>query len=254
MIVIECPGCGKRYKVSEEKLGLRGKCKQCGAEIVAEPAPTEIEARAALPKQMLANKAVAGRSCPVCAELVGLGQPVRNCELCGSTHHEACWGTHGGCTTPLCGNSPLPAIAEPEPPPPPPAAAPQPGAPPRPDKPRKPCPSCGEMIVAKASRCRFCGGNLDRPGPAPAAKVRKSSDVNGLAVASMVCGICSIVICFIGFIIGPIAIGLAIGARKDMARAGSTPKNEQMATIGFIGGAIGTVVALILMLIGLTSG
>jgi hypothetical protein len=230
-----------------------------------------------LPRKMLANKALAGRSCPACSATLELGQPVRNCELCGATHHEVCWGQHGGCATPLCANSPLPSMPEPAaapvppvtpvPPVPPVQSAPPDRAgsapavePPGPgaDKDRKPCPSCGELIVVRASKCRFCGEILS---PAPSAAAVRRSPVaaagprkNGLAIASLVCGISSIFFCFLGYLVGPVAIGLAIGARRDMARRDADPASQTMASAGLITGAVGTMTGFILLLMMLSAG
>jgi hypothetical protein len=41
-IVFRCDGCGRRYKVGDEKAGRRGRCRDCGAELNV-PAPPETE-------------------------------------------------------------------------------------------------------------------------------------------------------------------------------------------------------------------
>jgi len=268
-LVVECPGCGKQYRIAAEAAGRKGKCRDCGAEIdtgaAAPPAPQ-------LPRQMLANRTVAGKTCPACAQEIGLGQPIRNCELCFTPHHEPCWAARGGCATAGCRNAPPPAIkrpaaagpplaatagagAAPAPPPPPPAGRPLASvAPPRaatqPGK--KPCPFCGELVQAAARKCRFCGSLLERPVAAPTsgpAPVHRS----GLAMASLACGITSIVVCFFGFVIGPVAIGLGIGARNEIQRSVRPLAGRELANAGVVTGAIGTVVSVILMIIGLAA-
>jgi hypothetical protein len=235
---------------------------------------------------MLANRSIAGKTCPVCGQEIGLGEPIRNCELCFTPHHEPCWTTHGGCGTAGCKNAPPPAIKKPAaaetPPPPPPvagappqpppiigpdgtvvpplnppasapaASAAAPPPPPQQQRGKKPCPQCGEMIQAAARKCRFCGSYIDRPaaGPVGAVTVVRRS---GLAVASLACGIASIVICFFGFFIGPVAIGLGIGARNEIARSDGRLSGGDMAKAGLVTGAIGTVVSVILMIIGMVA-
>jgi hypothetical protein len=71
-----------------------------------------------------------------------------------------------------------------------------------------------------------------------------------LAIAALCCGIASIVICFIGFIIGPVAIGLAIVARNEIARRAELVGSE-LATAGLYTGIAGTLISLILGFIGM---
>jgi hypothetical protein len=300
--VIECSGCGKRYRISPENLGKRGKCTRCGAvidttelvppaptpappaEAPAPPpappaqapppsaAPTEAQvpppsaaaspppaaAGAGLAKNMLANRVVAGRQCPVCEETIELGAPVRNCEHCQLSYHEACWQAHGGCASDGCANAPLPSIeappAAPAPPPPvqaaaAPAAAPVAAPAPAPAADRKACPHCGEKIARGAKKCRFCGEYLSAGGARGPARVAASTR-STMAIASMACGIASIVICFIGFILGPVAIGLGIGGRNEINSSGGKVTGIEMAIAGIITGSLGTFIAVVLMIIG----
>ena len=161
-ITVECPQCGRRYEVPDTAAGRLALCKPCGIKIqipgIAPPAPAATEA---LPKQMIANRLIAGRVCPICKGAIDLGQAVRNCELCGKSHHEMCWNGHGGCGTASCGNAPLPEITKPaqEPAPPPgvwsvagdEAAAGYPGQPAYGIAPAaagtKPCPYCGGALA-----------------------------------------------------------------------------------------------------------
>lgn len=43
-----------------------------------------------------------GKICPFCQETIKEGDSVIVCPSCNIPHHENCWYTHGGCTTPDC--------------------------------------------------------------------------------------------------------------------------------------------------------
>jgi hypothetical protein len=70
-----------------------------------------------------------------------------------------------------------------------------------------------------------------------------------MAIASLCCGIASIVICIFGFIIGPVAIGLGLGARAEINRKAELT-GSGLATAGLYTGIAGTVISIILALIG----
>lgn len=78
------------------------------------------------------------------------------------------------------------------------------------------------------------------PPPAPA-------KTNGKAIAALVLGICAILLPYIGFIIGIVAIIIAAISLKEIAR-----KQEQgkgLAIAGLVCGIIGTSIYTILLLI-----
>lgn len=80
---------------------------------------------------------------------------------------------------------------------------------------------------------------------------------SGKAVGSMVTGIVSIVFCYLGVFIGPVAIVLAVLGKKDIKRSHGTQSGEGMATAGLVTGIIGTVIWFAvdaLMIIGLAAG
>jgi hypothetical protein len=80
---------------------------------------------------------------------------------------------------------------------------------------------------------------------APASERRRS----GKAVAALVCGIVSLVI--FGIVLGFVAIGLGIAARKDMAKD-PTVDGKGLAIAGQVTGAIGAVLAIVLIASGVT--
>jgi uncharacterized Tic20 family protein len=80
-------------------------------------------------------------------------------------------------------------------------------------------------------------------------------NTNGKAVASMVTGIASLVIPFIGIITGPLAIVFATRARSEVQR--TRQKGDGLAITGLVTGIIGCVgyaIFLILIIIGAATG
>lgn len=99
-----------------------------------------------------------------------------------------------------------------------------------------------------------------QPPPPPtqyvyAAPAQRPS-TNGMAVAAMVTGILSIVICCAGFVLGIIAVVLGGVARKQIAESQGQQGGSGMATAGLVTGIIGVVIWgawLVLYAIGLAS-
>lgn len=78
---------------------------------------------------------------------------------------------------------------------------------------------------------------------------------NGLAVASMVLGIVALLPIFVGIVTGPVAIVLAVKAKKDMAFKGEG--GYGLATTGLVTGILGSVgwgLFLLLMFMGALAG
>jgi hypothetical protein len=65
---------------------------------------------------------------------------------------------------------------------------------------------------------------------------------NGKAMWSMIAGIVSIFFCYLGLLIGPVAIVLAVQGKKDIKRSNGAETGDGMATAGLITGIVGTVV------------
>lgn len=76
---------------------------------------------------------------------------------------------------------------------------------------------------------------------------------NGKALWGMIAGIVSLVFCYVGLLIGPVAIVLSILGKKDIARSNGTQTGSGMATAGLVTGIVGTAVwaVLIALLVGL---
>ena len=66
---------------------------------------------------------------------------------------------------------------------------------------RRPCPECGEMIVAGAAKCRFCGAVFDPRLRAAAARSRAGQDDEKLAAFDWIlCILCSNIGCIVGIV------------------------------------------------------
>lgn len=79
------------------------------------------------------------------------------------------------------------------------------------------------------------------------------------AVLGLVLGIVSIVFCYLGLLIGPVAIVLSVMARREIAAApAGSIRGAGMATAGLVTGIIGTVVwaavIALLVAVGLDAG
>jgi predicted RNA-binding Zn-ribbon protein involved in translation (DUF1610 family) len=77
---------------------------------------------------------------------------------------------------------------------------------------RRPCPMCGEMIVASAAKCRFCGSVFD--SNLRNSRFSRGQSYSGFAVTSMILGIIGIFIPCIGALLGILATifgGVALG-------------------------------------------
>jgi len=249
-VEVECPQCGRRCTVDDESAGTLSRCNGCGMVMRipgAPPAPEAAPPRPDLPKEMLANRTLAGRACPICSRMIALGEPVRNCQLCGTTHHSACWQSHGGCSTADCANAPLPEIA-----PSPASGVPTaPAAAFAPDQAAtKPCPFCGERIAAAAIKCRFCGEYLAAPGRPAGVVITRTC---GFAVASLVLGIVSVICCGLGLVLGPLAIAFGISGRNKILQSGGMLVGSGMAAAGLALGIIGTVLSILTIIIRVVS-
>ncbi|MEF9987623.1 MAG: hypothetical protein RR797_00950 [Christensenella sp.] len=106
------------------------------------------------------------------------------------------------------------------------------------------CAKCHQDYDVSMRSCPYCG-NVAQPPAAqqqyqPQQQVQRSQQgPAGLSVASMVCGIIGLIMCwvpFVGLIINALAIIFYILARKE--------KSKGVATAGLVCGIIGMVAAL----------
>ncbi len=119
--VVKCPGCGKSLKIPDSAAGKRAKCPGCETIIRIPPAALDAE------------------------------------EVTDGVGPQGIQGPPGGFDPADLDDGGYAMSPEP-------AGVPQfsqgPQGPQGPDQ-RRPCPACGEMIVAGAAKCRFCGEIFD---------------------------------------------------------------------------------------------
>jgi hypothetical protein len=223
---IQCPQCGMKLNFSENLLGQTRSCPKCktpitleaggggttaprqpaspapppekrvspaaaapapGAAPVSKPKP--VSSSSAFPERMKANRALAGRVCPVCSMMVDLGDDIFNCRRCGEPMHLQCYEQAGRCQSAKCLAAPSRPAAE---------TAVQPSAPP-PDKgATKECRFCGEPIRLNAIKCRHCG-EYQRDEDRKVAS--QGSERDALTTAEIVFGIlCGGIACIVGIV------------------------------------------------------
>lgn len=169
---VSCTSCGQIvYTISGRK-----DCPKCGTLLPsnAAPKPPALEADEppqvppplpatppqppgpALPERMKANKVIAGRVCPVCAAAIEIGDEVWNCQTCYNSMHQSCYEISKNCRNISCATYQAAAAA---------VIATATAAPAADDKDLVECKYCGEKILKKANKCKFCGelqGAADR--------------------------------------------------------------------------------------------
>ncbi len=89
---------------------------------------------------------------------------------------------------------------------------------------RQPCPACGEMIIATAAKCRFCGEVLDAgsggPGrvkPKGGKKKKKRAELKSMALYQK-----GAIICMSGWILCIVSYGVAGGVLHEKIQPGMT--------------------------------
>jgi hypothetical protein len=102
--------------------------------------------------------------CPYCLAAIATGDEVEACPSCRAVYHRDCWWENGGCAIYGCAQVPTiesrRAIEVPlsywgqE---------------------NKPCPACGQQILAAAVRCRHCGATFATARPQEAAEFQHRS-------------------------------------------------------------------------------
>jgi hypothetical protein len=128
-----------------------------------------------------------------------------------------------------------PGQQQPPPPPPPPGYGQAPQGPPAYGPPAYGQPAYGQPVYGQPAYGQPAYGY---PGYGYQAPPR----TNGKAIGGMVVGIVSIMFCYVGVLIGPVAIILSVLGRKDIKRSNGAQTGQGMATAGLITGIVGTVV------------
>lgn len=110
--------------------------------------------------------AAPGGACPFCLAPVDSGEPAVACPACRASYHDECWRENGGCAVYGCAQVP---------------AIPSRTALEIPlsywGRENKPCPSCGQEILAAAMRCRHCGATFASARPEDGAEFQRRTDL-----------------------------------------------------------------------------
>ncbi len=100
--------------------------------------------------------------CAICQTPIEPGAQVQTCPSCASSYHSECWGENSGCALYGC-----PGVPKTE------GRQGLEVAPSYWGQENKPCPACGQTILAAAIRCRHCGATFDSSRPVDAAQYRQ---------------------------------------------------------------------------------
>ena len=137
----QCPACGHTFEPSAEASGVADLCPACQANgSLRRDAPSNL----APPT----TPTPTGRAafCAVCQSPLDPGEADVACPDCGSRYHTGCWAENCGCAVYGCPQVPR---SEPR------QAVEIPSS--FWGQETKPCPRCGQNILAAAVRCRHCG-------------------------------------------------------------------------------------------------
>ena len=205
---VECPKCGTEFTYTDEQVGTTIACPSCAAQLELQwpedesPAGTDSPK---LPERMKANRLVDGRTCPKCGKGIFFGQDVHNCQTCGQTIHDGCW-EDGGCPTcrkpsapawtgsdgSTMGQAQAPSGLAVSP------GAPLPGSPQASDQ--KECRFCGELILAKARKCRHCNEYQNEADRVSAGGSKDVEDENLTTGEWILALLCSGIGCIVGIV------------------------------------------------------
>ena len=104
---------------------------------------------------------------------------------------------------------------------------------------RRPCPMCGELIIAGAAKCRFCGAVFD-PRLRTSASLQRGQSYQGFAITSMVLGIIALFTGCFGIVFGIVAIIFSSVAGNGMKKSRNF-EGKGMATAGMVMGLLGAI-------------
>ena len=154
LLPVTCPRCGGHYRVAPQQLGRSARCTQC-AETFVLAAP-----------QAAPGDSQAQGLCPLCQSPIAAGESQAQCSDCRIAYHADCWEYNRGCATYGCPQAPpteplstleVPVSYW--------------------GKEEKPCPMCGQTILAAAVVCRFCGTTFASARPETAGDLHRRASL-----------------------------------------------------------------------------
>ncbi len=107
---------------------------------------------------------VSAAACPYCLAGIGDSRETVSCPSCHAVYHHECWTENGGCA--VYGCTQVPAVESRR-------AIEVPVS--YWGRENKPCPSCGQEILAAALRCRHCGATFASARPENASEFQMRS-------------------------------------------------------------------------------
>jgi len=103
-----------------------------------------------------------GANCPFCLTAIVAGDATTTCPSCHAVHHHDCWEENQGCAVYGCTHVPVVESRR---------ALEVPVS--YWGQENKPCPSCGQQILATALRCRHCGTTFATARPQESAEFQR---------------------------------------------------------------------------------
>jgi len=164
-IRFSCDSCSQHFEAPAEAAGCEVSCPGCGAELRV-PLTTAAETPTAPTPGSPAN------ACPFCQTAIAPTDPATECPSCRARYHADCWTENGGCGVYGCQAAPeidprraieIPISYW--------------------GQEHKPCPRCGQSILAAAVRCRFCGATFSSARPEDSAEYEERALVQEQAPA-----------------------------------------------------------------------
>lgn len=184
-------------------------------------------------------------SCAICQSPLGTGEEKINCPDCGTAYHTDCWSDNRGCGVYGCPQVPPTDKLE------------------QVEIPvsywgqeEKPCPVCGNTILAAAVRCRNCGATFDTAKPQATAEFTREAARKQREPALRTGSIWLLIVCVIPFLAPLGAIFGGLWYRRNREELAKLPGTYRaIALIGLIVAVAQTIFFILLgIVIAATSG
>ncbi|MCX7047565.1 MAG: hypothetical protein NTX50_19030 [Candidatus Sumerlaeota bacterium] len=221
--------CGKTFRVPDQFAGKTGRCPNCNAlktiplqalqnappPTPALPSATSSAVPPPLPPAFSAAGAAGvaasgGLLCAICRWPIQPREARRACPSCGAEYHEDCWTENKGCAIYGCAQAPetehrtlveIPVSYW--------------------GQEEKPCPVCGQTILAAAVRCRHCGATFTSARPESTDEYQNRVDFVSRLPQLKKTVIILFILCVLPCLapVGAIAMGIWLGShRKELVK------------------------------------